>query len=85
MTMIARDMLVGNPRLAELDWGEEALGHNAILVGSRASASGPTTSPTATSWKPCSTAPSIGMEFGSVYFATENDSLNGASCCLATC
>jgi L-fucose isomerase len=33
MTLIARDLLVGNPRLAEIDWGEEALGHNAILGG----------------------------------------------------
>jgi L-fucose/D-arabinose isomerase len=33
MTMIARDLMIGNPRLADLDWGEEALGHNAILGG----------------------------------------------------
>jgi len=33
MTIITRDLLVGNPRLAELDYGEEALGHNAILGG----------------------------------------------------
>ncbi len=33
MTMIARDVMVGNPRLAELGFGEEALGHNAILGG----------------------------------------------------
>src|SRR5207248_1691027 len=29
MTMIARDLMVGNPRLAELGFGEEALGHSA--------------------------------------------------------
>ncbi len=33
MTMIARDLMVGNPRLAELGFGEEALGHHAILSG----------------------------------------------------
>ncbi len=33
MTIIARDLMVGNPRLAELGFGEEALGHNAILAG----------------------------------------------------
>ncbi len=33
MTMIARDVMVGNPRLAELGYGEEALGNNAILGG----------------------------------------------------
>jgi L-fucose isomerase len=33
MAMIARDLMVGNPRLAEMGWGEEALGHNAIASG----------------------------------------------------
>src|ERR1035441_9517575 len=33
MTMIARDLMIGNPRLAELGFGEEALGHNAIAGG----------------------------------------------------
>jgi len=33
MTMIARDMMVGNPKLADLGWGEEALGYNAIAAG----------------------------------------------------
>ncbi len=33
MAMIARDLMVGNPRLEELGYGEEALGHNAIAGG----------------------------------------------------
>lgn len=33
MAMIARDLMVGNPRLAELGFGEEAMGHNAIAAG----------------------------------------------------
>lgn len=33
MTMIARDLMVGNPRLNDFGFGEEALGHNAILAG----------------------------------------------------
>ncbi len=33
MTLITRDLLVGNPRLAELGFGEEAMGRNAILGG----------------------------------------------------
>ncbi|KPJ84605.1 MAG: L-fucose isomerase [Spirochaetes bacterium DG_61] len=33
MTMITRDLMVGNPGLEELDFGEEALGHNAIAGG----------------------------------------------------
>jgi len=33
MTMIGRDLMVGNPKLAEAGFGEEALGHNAIAAG----------------------------------------------------
>ena len=33
MTMIGRDLMIGNPRLAQLGFGEEALGHNAIASG----------------------------------------------------
>jgi len=33
MAMIGRDLMVGNPRLEELGYGEEALGHNAIASG----------------------------------------------------
>jgi L-fucose isomerase len=33
MALIGRDLMVGNPRLAELGYGEEALGHNAIASG----------------------------------------------------
>ncbi len=33
MALIARDLMIGNPRLAELGFGEEALGHNAIAGG----------------------------------------------------
>ena len=33
MVIIARDLMIGNPKLAELGFGEEALGHNAIAAG----------------------------------------------------
>jgi L-fucose/D-arabinose isomerase len=33
MTIIIRDLMIGNPRLAEMGFGEEALGHNAIASG----------------------------------------------------
>jgi L-fucose isomerase len=33
MALIARDLMVGNPHLAEAGYGEEALGRNAILAG----------------------------------------------------
>lgn len=33
MAIIARDLMVGNPKLADIGFGEESLGHNAILSG----------------------------------------------------
>ena len=33
MAMIARDLMVGNPRLAEMGFVEESCGHNALLAG----------------------------------------------------
>jgi len=33
MTLIARDLMIGNPKLAEAGFGEEALGHHAIAGG----------------------------------------------------
>ena len=33
MAIIARDLMVGNPKLKKLGFGEESLGHNAILAG----------------------------------------------------
>ncbi|MBP8960185.1 MAG: L-fucose isomerase [Bacteroidales bacterium] len=33
MTLIARDLMVGNPKLKEMGFGEESHGHNAILAG----------------------------------------------------
>jgi L-fucose isomerase len=33
MTLIARDLMVGNPKLAQLGFGEESLGHNALAGG----------------------------------------------------
>ena len=33
MTLVMRDLMIGNPKLKELGFGEEALGHNAIAAG----------------------------------------------------
>jgi len=33
MTIIARDLMIGNPKLADMDFHEEAMGHNAITAG----------------------------------------------------
>lgn len=33
MTIIIRDLMVGNPKLLEMGFKEEAIGHNAIAAG----------------------------------------------------
>ena len=33
MAIIARDLMVGNEELDKMGFGEEALGHNALLAG----------------------------------------------------
>ena len=38
MALIARDLMVGNPRLEKLGHGEQSLGHNAIAAGFKAAA-----------------------------------------------
>ena len=83
MTVITRDLLVGNPRLAALGFGEEALGHNAILGGFQGQRQWTDHFPngdfmeailnTSFDWNGIR-APFV--------FATENDSLNGASMLL---
>ena len=80
MAMITRDLMVGNPRLADLGLGEEALGHNAILAGFQGQRQWTDYQPngdfmeailnTSFDWN--------GLRPPYV-FATENDSLNGAA------
>jgi L-fucose isomerase len=33
MTLIGRDLMIGNPKLKDIGYGEEALGHNALIAG----------------------------------------------------
>src|SRR5690606_31014946 len=33
MALIARDLMIGNPKLAEMGYAEEAMGHNALAAG----------------------------------------------------
>jgi L-fucose isomerase len=83
MCLITRDLLVGNPRLAELGFGEEAMGRNAILGGFQGQRQWTDHAPngdfmeailnTSFDWNGIR-APHI--------FATENDSLNGATMLL---
>jgi hypothetical protein len=62
MTIIIRDMMIGNPKLAKMGFGEEALGHNAIASGFQDNAIGPTICQTVTLQKLCSIHPSTGTE-----------------------
>jgi L-fucose isomerase len=80
MTMITRDLLQGNPRLAELDWGEEALGHNALLGGFQGQRQWTDHSPNGDFMEAIlnSSFDWNGIRAPFV-FATENDSLNGVS------
>ena len=80
MTLIARDMMVGNPRLAELNWGEEALGHNAILGGFQGQRQWTDHFPNGDFMEAILNS---SFDWNGVrapfVFATENDSLNGVA------
>jgi L-fucose isomerase len=83
MTLITRDLLVGNPRLDELGFGEEALGHNAILGGFQGQRQWTDHFPNGDFMEAIlnSSFDWNGIRAPFV-FATENDSLNGASMLL---
>jgi L-fucose isomerase len=80
MTMIARDLMIGNPRLADLDWGEESLGHNAIFGGFQGQRQWTDHFPNGDFMEAIlnSSFDWNGIRAPFV-FATENDSLNGAA------
>lgn len=83
MAMIARDLMIGNPKLDEMGFGEEALGHNAIAAGFQGQRHWSDHFPnpdfmeailnSSFDWN------GIRLPF---IFATENDSLNAASMLL---
>ena len=79
MTMIARDLMLGNPRLAELGFGEEALGHNAIAGGFQGQRHWTDHFPNGDFMEAILTS---SFDWNGirppVVFATENDALNGA-------
>ena len=80
MTQITRDLMVGNPRLAELGFAEEALGHNAIVGGFQGQRQWTDHFPNGDF-----TEAILNSSFDwngireAFVFATENDSLNGVS------
>ena len=80
MAIIGRDLMVGNPRLAELGYGEEALGHNAIAAGFQGQRQWTDHFPNGDFMEAIlnSSFDWNGIREAFV-FATENDSLNGAT------
>ena len=80
MALIARDLMVGNPRLAELGYGEEALGHNAIAGGFQGQRQWTDHFPNGDFMEAIlnSSFDWNGIRAPFV-FATENDALNGAT------
>lgn len=78
MTMIFRDLMIGNPRLAELGYGEEALGRNAISGGFQGQRAWTDHSPNGDFPEAILTS---SFDWNGVrppfMFATENDCLNG--------
>ncbi len=80
MTMIARDVMGGNPRLAELGFGEEALGRNAILSGFQGQRQWTDYQPNGDFLEAIlNTSFDWNGQRQPYLVATENDSLNGAT------
>jgi len=80
MTLIMRDLMIGNPKLAELGFLEEALGHNAILGGFQGQRQWTDFMPNGDLSEAllCSSFDWNGIREAFI-LATENDSLNGVS------
>ncbi len=80
MTLIARDLMIGNPRLAELGFLEQARGHNAIAGGFQGQRQWTDYNPNGDFLEAmlCSSFDWNGIRQPFVV-ATENDALNGAS------
>jgi L-fucose/D-arabinose isomerase len=84
MTLIGRDLMIGNPRLDEMGFGEEALGRSAILGGFQGQRQWTDHLPNGDFMEAIlnSSFDWNGIRAPFV-FATENDSLNGASMLLS--
>ncbi len=80
MALIGRDLMVGNPRLKELGFGEEAMGHNAIAAGFQGQRQWTDHFPNGDFMEAvlCSSFDWNGIR-QPYMLATENDSLNGVS------
>lgn len=80
MTLIMRDLMIGNPKLKEMGFLEEALGHNAILAGFQGQRQWTDFMPNGDFSEAllCSSFDWNGIREAFI-LATENDSLNGVS------
>lgn len=80
MAMIARDLMTGNPRLADMGFGEEAQGHHALAAGFQGQRQWTDHMPNGDFLEAilCSSFDWNGRRAPYVV-ATENDALNGAS------
>jgi L-fucose isomerase len=80
MTIIIRDLMIGNPRLEELGFKEEAIGHNAIVGGFQGQRQWTDFLPNGDFSE---TILNSSFDWNGIReaftFATENDSLNGVS------
>lgn len=80
MTLICRDLMCGNPRLAALGFGEEALGHNALAAGFQGQRQWTDYMPNGDFMEAILNSSFDWNGIRPPYImATENDSLNGAS------
>ncbi|MDR0795563.1 MAG: L-fucose isomerase [Tannerella sp.] len=80
MTLIVRDLMVGNPRLAEMGFGEEALGHNALAAGFQGQRQWTDFYPNGDFTEALLNSSFDWNGIRQVYIlATENDALNGAA------
>jgi L-fucose isomerase len=80
MALIARDLMIGNPRLAELGFGEEARGHNALASGFQGQRQWTDHLPNGDFLEAILNSSFDWNGIRAPYLvATENDSLNGAS------
>jgi L-fucose isomerase len=80
MALIGRDLMAGNPKLKELGYGEEALGHNAIAAGFQGQRQWTDHFPNGDFMEAvlCSSFDWNGIR-QPYMLATENDSLNGVA------
>jgi L-fucose isomerase len=80
MALIARDLMIGNPKLAEMGFGEEAGGHNALAGGFQGQRQWTDARPNGDFLEAILTSSFDWNGIRQPYMvATENDALNGAS------